>query len=326
MLNPQFAPLPTPGTDPVPSLLPLAFRVASLTRLPAEDGRSMLNEAELFHEQASLRVCWMSRHVDTRLQKGDLVGIRWLGKPVSIKGAVRISRLVLLERAEASLNLFRTIPTAWVKDRNLVARAAGLWESLSRPCQHLVNAIFWEGNRFHRFLAGPSSLNGHHNEVNGNFRHAVEVAETCLMLAMSNPNVCHSVLVTAALLHDAGKADEYHLKPNRRGLTMSPRGQLVGHRHTILEWIAVARATQRIAMPETHYLGLIHALTAAKGAEWLGIRTPVSLEAAMLSSADRLSGHTALLEQAVPDRAGFGHYHPHLKGRPYVLQVNESIV
>jgi 3'-5' exoribonuclease len=325
MFNQQVVSLPSLAPDPLPSMLPLAFRVVSLTRIPVKDGHGIFNEAELFHEQASLRVCWMSHQVNTQIHKGSLVSICWLGKPVSVQGAVRISRLVILERAEPSVNLFRTIPATWVKDRTLVARAAGLWESLSRPCQHLLNAIFWDGNRFHRFLAGPSSLSGHHSDVGGNFRHAVEVAETCLMLAMGNANVCHSVVVTAALLHDAGKADEYRLKPNSRRLTMSPRGQLVGHRHTILEWIAVARATQRVVMPETHYLGLIHALTAAKGAEWLGIRTPVSLEATILSSADRLSGQSALVEQTVPDDSGFGAYHPHLKGRPYVLPTANSV-
>ena len=73
-------------------------------------------------------------------------------------------------------------------------------------------------------------------------------------------------------------------------------------------------------LPETHYLGLIHALTAARGAEWLGIRAPVSLEAACLSAADRLSGHYELVRRAAPEGMGFGTYHPHLKGRPYVLQ------
>lgn len=232
--------LPSPAPDPVPGMMPPVLRIVSLTRMPGRNGHGVFNEAEVYHEQASLRVCWLSSQVDTRLQKDCLVGIRWLGKPVSVQGAIRISRLVLLERPVPTENLFRTIPSAWVKDRDLVDRATVLWESLSRPFQHLVNVIFWEGNRFHRFLAGPSSLNGHHDAVNGNFRHTLEVAESCLSLARGNPDVCHGVLVTAALLHDAGKADEYRLKPDRRGLAMSPRGLLVGHRHTILEWIAVA--------------------------------------------------------------------------------------
>jgi 3'-5' exoribonuclease len=54
-------------------------------------------------------------------------------------------------------------------------------------------------------------------------------------------------------------------------------------------------------------------------AEWLGIREPVSLEATILSAADRLSGQADLVSRMAPEEAGFGGYHKHLKGRPYVV-------
>lgn len=311
--------LPSPAHDPVPQLLPPVLRITSLTRLPAEDGRSVRNEAVLFHAKASLRVVWVTAHADIRLQAGHLVAIRWLGKPVSVEGAIRINRLVLLERSIPTLDLFETIPPNWVKVGDLLKRASAIWQQLAYPFQQLFNAIFWDSARLHRYLVGPSSVNGHHNGLNGNFLHAVETAERCLTLANGNPNVSNSVLLTAALLHDAGKADEYKLRPNRRSFTMSDRGALVGHRHTILEWIAVAKAHERVPLPESHYLALLHALTAAKGAEWLGIREPVSLEATILSAADRLSGQADLVSRMAPEAAGFGGYHKHLKGRPYVV-------
>jgi 3'-5' exoribonuclease len=313
--------------DPVPNLLPSAFRVTSLTRVPMPVGMGVHNEATLYHDQAGLRVTWVSRQVDTRIQVGCLVSIRWRGKTQSEQGAIVISRLVRLERVEPGLNLFQTVPPNWVRDRALVVRTQGLWNSLSRPFRHLVNAIFWEGKRFHRFLTGPASLKGHHNGLNGNFRHAVETAEQALSLARVIPNVSLSVLVTAALLHDAGKADEYRLRADRQGFVLSDRGVLVGHRHTILEWIAVARAKDRVILPDAHYLALLHALTAAKGAEWLGIRQPVSLEATLLSTADRLSGQSDLIGRMAPNGAGFGQYHEHLKGRPYVVgEIEEERV
>jgi 3'-5' exoribonuclease len=318
-------PVPSPTPDPVPHLLPQVFRIATLTRRPATDGRSVRNEAVLFHAKASLRVVWVTGQIDTRLQAGHLVSIRWLGKPVSVEGAIRINRLVLLERSIPCLDLFETIPSNWVKEDALLKRASAIWQHLASPFQQLFNTIFWDSARLHRYLAGPSSLNGHHNGFNGNFRHSVETAEQCLTLAQGNPNISRSVLLTAALLHDAGKADEYKLHANRRSFTMSDRGALVGHRHTILEWIAVAKARDRVILPESHYLALLHALTAAKGAEWLGIREPVSLEATILSAADRLSGQADLVSRMAPDDVGFGGYHKHLKGRPYVVGEVERV-
>lgn len=306
-------------SDPVPNLLPPFFRVVSLTRLPAKHSGKVYTEAVLHHQKSALRVFWVAPHVDITVKAGSLVGIRWPGKVMAVDGALHVSRLVAMTRPEASVNLFDTVPSSWVKAGDLVTRASCLWSQLSYPFQQLVNALLWEGGRFQRYLTGPSSLNGHHNEVNGNFRHAVETAEQALLLANGHPQVSRSVLITAALLHDAGKADEYRLSPYQAGYVMSERGILVGHRHTILEWLAVARASHRVNMPEAHYLALLHALTAAKGGEWLGIREPVSLEATLLSAADRWSGQADLFRQMAPKAGGFGRYHKHLKGRPYVV-------
>lgn len=304
-------------TDPVPSILPPLFRVSSITRLPASTG--VRNTATLYHDRAMVNVTWDSHHVDARLHVGALVYIVWAGNPSSENGAVRIARLNLAETPTRAINLFETIPSKWLQNRGLVTRASALWESLNGPFQHLVNAIFWDNNRFHRFLVGPSSVNGHHSELTGNLRHCIETAEQCLRMGTNLPNVSHSVLVAAAFLHDAGKADEYCLKSDRSRFRLSDRGALIGHRHTILEWIAVARARERVQLPEKHYLALMHALTAAKGAGWLGIREPLSMEAMLVAAADRLSGQSDLVRQLAPHGNGFGAYHDHLKGRPYVV-------
>jgi 3'-5' exoribonuclease len=310
-----FAPLPAEKF--VREHLPQIFRIQSITRLPG-DGRHIKNRAVLFHERASLSVEWVSRQVDVRLQAGCLVSVRWLGRVLCAEGALRIARLVRLDRPDPALNLFDTLPSSWVIDRALVKRAAALWERLPRAFAHLFNAIFWDGARLYRYLTSPSSLRGHHAERLGNLRHSIEVAERALDIAACEARVHRGVLVMAALLHDAGKADEYRL--GYHSLELSDRGRLIGHRITVLEWIAVARAMHRVILPEAHYLGLVHALASAKGAPpWLGLREPQSLEATIVSAADRLSGHSDLIEQHAPRRSGFGRYHPHLGGRPFVL-------
>lgn len=146
-----------PQPDQLIERLPSVFRIQSIERLPF-DGRSLLNIAVVFHERAVLRVEWLCRHPDCRLTVGSLVSIRWLGRPTSTQGAIRIARLVKLERPEASLNPFETVPHAWVKDRTLIAQAATCWESLGRPLQHLFNAVFWHPRRFQRYLEGPMSM------------------------------------------------------------------------------------------------------------------------------------------------------------------------
>lgn len=317
--------LPPVGQDFVPECLPSAFRITVFGHRPL-DARTTECTANLYHEQANLNVIWLCRQPDLRLHPGALVSIRWSGRVPRSEGCIRINRLVLLERPEASLDLFATIPSLWVTDRSLVERAGALVRRLPHALKHLFNAIFWDDRRFHRFLIGPSSISGHHSRRNGNFRHCVDVAECSARMVHGHGTVCTPVLTLACLLHDAGKADEYRFDPQRLRFEMSARGVLLGHKLTVLEWIVEARANNRIALPEPHYLALLHALTAVKGApDWMGLREPVSLEASILSMADRLSGQGDLIGRLAPQGEGFGGYHKHLGGRPFVVRGDTSL-
>lgn len=273
--------------------LPNIFRLVSITRLPGQNGRGVANEAVLFHEQASLKVVWTSQQVDCRLKRGCYVALRGIDSKTLGSDCQRIKRLDRLDKTLPTVNLFDTIPHSWVRDRSWVHRAALLWEQLSRPFQHLVTAILWDGSRLERFLTGPAALHGYQPYPNGNLRHAVETAEQAKMLANGMADVCNSVLIAAAFLHDAGKADDFRLTPDREGYEFSERGRLVGYRHTILEWLAVARCKDGVIVPESQYLALVHALTATRGAEHLGIRGPQIIEATILSVADRVMAEAA---------------------------------
>ena len=321
--------MPRPAPSSLRAPLPTIWRLQSIRQVPF-DARTVRNEAVLFHAHASLKVAWLSRKIDTRLMVGALVRIDGLAQPVSVgEGAVRVHRLVPLARPEAGVNLFQTLLPAWVADRGLASRAADLWARLPTHFRHLFNAILWDAGRCERFVTGPGSLNGHHARRNGNLCHTVEVAEQALALSEASqarvsdngggaqPLSCPDVLLLAALLHDAGKADEYEL--TRSGYRLSDRGRLIGHRQTVIEWIAAARE-RSMPIPEGPYLALIHALTSARGAPaWLGMREPRTLDATLLSTADRLSGTEDLMQACAPRLKGFGRNHPHLKGAPFVV-------
>lgn len=295
--------------DGAKECLPTVFRLVSITRLPGPNGRGVINEATLFHEQASLKVVWTSPQVDCRLKRGCYVAVRGLDRKTLDRDSQRIKRLDRLDKALPTVNPFETIPYSWVRDRSWVHRAASLWEQLSRPFQHLVTAVLWDGSRLERFLTGPAALHGYPPYPNGNLRHAVETAEQAKMLANGMPDVCNSVLIAAAFLHDAGKADDFRLTPEREGYEFSERGRLVGYRHTILEWLAVARCKDGVIVPESQYLALVHALTATRGAEHLGIRGPQIIEATILSVADQVTNRAAWMSGvhgALPQGPAFG--------------------
>lgn len=265
---------------------PSHFRLSSITRLPSSTGKGIYNEATLYHDESSLQVSWHSCQVDSRLKRGCYVEIRGVAAKEWPDGScLPITRLELLDKPMPAINPFEMLPANWVSDRSLVARAVGLWEQLSRPFQHLINAVFWDAGRFYRFVTGPASPAEYYRYANSNFRHAVETAEQVTLFAKGVTDVSHSVLITAALLHDAGKADDYRRSSECDGYVLSERGLWVGHQHTILEWLAVARA--RVIVPDAQYLALVHTLIAARGL--LSESASKSTEAIILSVADRMA-------------------------------------
>lgn len=298
--------------------MPWLFRIVHLEQVKLSKGGYRF-QASLFHEKASINVTWINSKVDDRLVAGCLVTPRWTSKSACTKGQVIINRLSPVN-IPSSESLFDTVPYEWVKDREIIKQAREIMNSLPIDFVKLINSIFWDYRRFYRFLLGPSSLNGHHKDKHGNLRHSLEVANNALMLAKGRITTCPHILATAALLHDAGKADEYQFNYSRNCFEISARGVLLGHKLSIVEWIAAAIAQYQITIPENQLLSLLHALTAAKGApDWVGIRQPVSPEANLLSIADRLSGQDDLFTQTMPSNEGFGRYHKHLRGRPFLV-------
>lgn len=309
--------LPTPSAAPdlLVGQLPAVFRIQSIARLPF-DAESIQIRATVFHERASLNVEWLSPHVNAHLVAGSPVSIRWLGRPASIGGAVRIARLVGLERPEPSINPFESVPHIWVRDRALVLRAAQLWAALPPAFQHLFNAILWNGGRFYRYVLGPSSLEGHPPAPNGNLRHAVDVAKWALLMAEYDPLPSNAVLILAALLHDAGTADTYRPSSGRSGTV--ERRDPAGDRETVLDWIAAARLQPRITFSDADHQALINALTLEKGMpDWLGLRDPRRINATLLLMADRHSGHCTFMKPATATPSGADG--PPLPARPRLV-------
>ncbi len=301
--------------------MPKIFRLTAFQHRQI-DFRTVHYTADLYHHRVSLHVEWTCRNPDTRLKPGDLVSPRWSGKTTSQNGVIRLSRLVLLEQPESTLNLFHTVPRGWVKDRDLIEEAAGLWSAIPKHYAYLFNAIFWNGQRFRRFCMGPSSINDHHSMDNGNLIHSVDVAKSNLEDCIRQGKGNRGLSIVIGLLHDAGKADEYRLKPNT-SWRLSDRGILIGHRQTIIEWIAAARARWVTKMPENQYQALVHCLTCSANAPaWVGARKPMMIEAYYLLSNDLLSGRSEMFSHGIPEEGGWGPYFKNMQIKSFWLEGN----
>jgi 3'-5' exoribonuclease len=259
-------------------MLPKFFRLTSIARFPARNGKGVWNEATVHYDTATLNVGWPSATVDIRLTRGSIVTIQFDRRRMALPDRFSVKKIQLIDEPVAGLNLFELVPASWIDDRDLASRAARLWNRLDRPCAHLLNAVLWDGHRFCRYLSSPVSLAEDPVPVSTNFRYSVSLAEQALLLAGDLRDIDRNVLVVAALLRDAGKADGFRLLPDG-GLDLTARGRWIGYQQTVLEWLALAR--RDVVIADESYFRLVHVLMVLANPAIV----PISIEAAILNSA-----------------------------------------
>lgn len=189
---------------------------------------------------------------------------------------------------DANINLFALMPRYWLWNDLIKNGLVDVVEQLNPQHRLIFNAVMWDQARFYRYVRTPSSIKHHHAIVNGNLEHTLEVCKNISKLAKDNSRINLSFLLLLALLHDAGKAEEY--REHRFGdMTMSERGKLLGHRLTSYEWLVEAYTKWNIPKDD-EYVKLLHLLTAVKNIpHYLGYRTPKFEEFYLLSCCDSLS-------------------------------------
>jgi 3'-5' exoribonuclease len=239
--------------------LPTVFRLTAYTAAKIGD-RLFCCSATIYHRHVILNVVWTVRKTDPALRVGELVAIRWNARSGSDDDVVQIACLEPVTVADERTNLFDTVPPRWPVEESLLERGRALIRALPRRFKHLFNAIFWDGQRFLRYTTGPASLDQAHDGLNGNLRHAIEVAERAQMLAADDPLAFRPLVILGGLLHDAGKADRYQLHPDRDCFTEINHGCRVSHRAMVLDWLSDACAVIPLGLPADHERALFRLL------------------------------------------------------------------
>ena len=146
--------------------------------------------------------------------------------------------------------------------------------------------------------------------------------ETAEAVASLLPKFCsahHSLALTAALLHDAGKSDDYVMAPGQVN-RLSDWGRLVSHKPTVTFWIGEIHRSLKNGLSPAMLKSILPAINPTKAPPELGLRKPMTPEAILLSLADLASGKGDLFARQSARDGGWGMPHPHL-GEPGLYTV-----
>jgi 3'-5' exoribonuclease len=153
---------------------------------------------------------------------------------------------------------------------------------IAHPGLRATTARFVEDVDFRgRLRSLPATTDGHHSYAGGLLEHTVAVATLCRETAQLHPRLRSDLLLTAAVLHDAGRTVELTRGPAFRP---TDEGRLLGHVHLGLRLIE----TRAAALEADVRAELLHAVAVHHDA-----RAARTAEAAVLYHANQLDAVAA---------------------------------
>ena len=165
-----------------------------------------------------------------------------------------------------------------------------LTEVFDSDYRDLLEAFFGDEDFMRRFCLAPGHERSHHAYLGGLLEHTVSVATLCQHTAVQHPRLNGDLLITAALLHDIGKTEEFCYEGR---ISLSREGRLLGH---VLIGQRMIEQRLRAHLPGFPYekeLELMHAVISHHGElEWGAPKRPQSGEALVLHHIDNLDART----------------------------------
>jgi hypothetical protein len=244
-----------------------------------------------------------------RIQKAQLSGpylaevSRWEGRTVKIDHEIsslghepimNVRRIELLESASDPL----AVPAPlWLRpsQAGTYMEFRRLIQTLEPAYRDLVLEVFRDDKYLEAFLNRPASLAHHHRQTGGLIAHTLElmrdVVATCQLYRTANT----SLTLAAAILHDIGKCDEY-LATVRGQNARSLEGELEMHKQMGVGIIKLA--ANRACCDPTLVSEVIHCITSANGADYMGLSRQKMIEAVIVQTADARSSFASMMNAA----------------------------
>ncbi len=208
------------------------------------------------------------------------------------RGQLQLVVSDIQEMAPAQVDLTDYLPSAPFPREVMWRRLKDVFETIQQPHLRSLLAEIFDLPTQKKFMLAPGGREVHHAYVGGLLEHTLEVvayAET--MVAEQGAYLNRDLLITACILHDIGKIEEYDL--HSLSFQVTDKGKLLGHLQMGAQMVTTAAA--RIPnFPAALRLELEHMLLSHHGLpEWGAVQQPKTINAMALHLADLTSGRLA---------------------------------
>lgn len=241
---------------------------------------------DLYQRKAIVSGKALTADLPTFPTEGTIVKVEGVLYPRRTDCLLWVRQFEPVQRLPDDICIFDLVLPQWVLDGEVVDGLTKIWRSLSATYRDFINAVFADSRLLHGFLVAPGSIRHHDAEDGGCVRHTLKVVRHADAICALNSHLHRDLLITAALLHDVGKAYEYTRTQHGRW-RMSSYGRRVGHKISSIQVVTLA-LSRFPDLPAADKENLIHILSSSYAPSWAGLRAPATREAFALSAIDRL--------------------------------------
>lgn len=227
---------------------------------------------------------WEVAAMDDALRPGDLVSVAARVTEYQGKAQLEASEIAAVDAGAAEAKDF--LPSTYRDVEELKGFLRFHIDSVhDRDYSALLRAFFGDAEFFEAFTTAPAAKVYHHAYLGGLMEHTVGVVDLCDFVGQQYGRVDRDLLVTAALLHDAGKTRELAYETT---IDFTDAGRFLGH---VIQGVTLVseRAKEVPSFPETKLQQLLHCIVSHHGElEWGSPKRPKTIEALILHHVDNL--------------------------------------
>lgn len=150
------------------------------------------------------------------------------GKVTNFQGNNQLNIEMIRKADEGEYQISDYMPSTKKNIDEMFDELLGMIEKVQNPfLKKLALRVFVEDKEFaKKFKIHSAAKSVHHGYIGGLLEHSLSVAKLCEQYAVLYPQLNRDLLVTTALFHDIGKAEELSAFPEN---DYTDEGQLVGH-------------------------------------------------------------------------------------------------
>jgi len=209
------------------------------------------------------------------------------GKVTNFQGNNQLNIEMIRKADEGEYQISDYMPSTKKDIDEMFDELLTMIQSIQNPyLKELAMKVFVEDKEFaKKFKIHSAAKSVHHGYIGGLLEHSVSVAKLCEQYAVLYPQLNRDLLVTTALFHDIGKAEELSAFPEN---DYTDEGQLVGH--IVMGTIKLSKLMDEIpGFPVKLANEVKHCILSHHGElEFGSPKKPALAEALALSQADNL--------------------------------------